>query len=132
MAQQGDAASGESQTSEEPIAGSRHPNPSFVRVARHSPGMCVRSDPSGAARPEPCNLPAQRLRLYDRGLIRPGMKADVVVFDAAKVEDKATFERPHLYAVGFKDIVINGKAIIANGELTKGRSGRILHGRAKQ
>ena len=77
-------------------------------------------------------LPAQRLKLYDRGLIRPGMKADVVVFDAAKVEDKATFERPHQYAVGFKDVVINGKAIIADGELTKERSGRILYGPAKQ
>ena len=60
------------------------------------------------------------------------MKADVVVFDAAQVEDKATFERPHQYAVGFKDVVINGKAIIADGELTKERSGRILYGPAKQ
>jgi dihydroorotase/N-acyl-D-amino-acid deacylase len=77
-------------------------------------------------------LPAQRLKLYDRGLIRPGMKADIVVFDPATAEDKATFEQPHQYAVGFKYVVVNGKALIADSQLTKDRSGRILYGPAKQ
>jgi N-acyl-D-amino-acid deacylase len=77
-------------------------------------------------------LPAQRLKLYDRGLIRPGMKADVVVFDPAQVEDKATFEKPHQYAAGFKYVLVNGKALIADGDLTKERSGRILYGPARQ
>ena len=77
-------------------------------------------------------LPAQRLKLYDRGLIRPGMKADLVVFDPAQVEDKATFEKPHQYAAGFKDVVVNGNRLIANGVLTNERSGRILYGPAKE
>jgi N-acyl-D-amino-acid deacylase len=77
-------------------------------------------------------LPATRLKLYDRGLLRPGMKADVVVFDAATVADKAEFAKPHQYAVGFKDIVINGKPVIVGGELTKERPGRVLYGPAKQ
>lgn len=77
-------------------------------------------------------LPAQRLKLYDRGLLRPGMKADVVVFDPDRVEDKATFEKPHQFAVGVQDVVVNGKALIADGNLTNQRSGRILYGPAKQ
>src|SRR5215831_10464798 len=77
-------------------------------------------------------LPAQRLKLYDRGLIRPAMKADVVVFDPERVEDKATFEKPHQYAVGFKHVVVNGTPLIADGELMKERTGRILYGPAKQ
>jgi len=57
-------------------------------------------------------LPAQRLKLYDRGLIRPGMKADITIFDPAKVEDKATFEKPHQYAVGFRYVLVNGNPVI--------------------
>jgi hypothetical protein len=48
------------------------------------------------------------------------------------VEDRATFEKPHQYAVGFKDVVINGKVLISDGELTRERSGRILYGPAKE
>jgi len=77
-------------------------------------------------------LPATRLKLYDRGLLRPGMKADVVVFDPATVADKADFAKPHQYAVGFHDVVINGKPVIVEGALTPGRPGRILYGPAKQ
>jgi N-acyl-D-amino-acid deacylase len=77
-------------------------------------------------------LPATRLKLYDRGLLRPGMKADVVVFDAATVADKAEFAKPHQYAVGFRDVVINGKLVIVGGELTAERPGRVLYGPAKQ
>ncbi len=77
-------------------------------------------------------LPATRLKLYDRGLLRPGMKADVVVFDPSTVADKAEFAKPHQYAVGFKDIVINGKAVIVGGELTAERPGRVLYGTGKQ
>jgi dihydroorotase/N-acyl-D-amino-acid deacylase len=77
-------------------------------------------------------LPAQRLKLYDRGLIRPGMKADLAIFDAATVADTATFEKPHQYAVGVKYVVVNGKLVIDDGKLTSERPGRILYGPAKQ
>ena len=76
--------------------------------------------------------PASRLKLYDRGLIRPGLKADLVVFDAAKVQDKATFENPHQYAEGVEWVFVNGKAIIAAGKPTAERPGRVLYGPAKR
>ena len=77
-------------------------------------------------------LPSQRLKLYDRGLIRPGMKADLAVFDPATVADMATFEKPHQYAVGVKYVIVNGKVVIDDGKLTAERPGRILYGPAKQ
>ena len=66
------------------------------------------------------------------GLIRPGMKADLAVFDPAKVEDKATFEKPHQYAVGYKYVLVNGKPVIVDDQLTNQRPGRVLYGPAKQ
>ncbi|HKD09522.1 MAG TPA: D-aminoacylase [Bryobacteraceae bacterium] len=75
-------------------------------------------------------LPAQRLKLYDRGLIRPGMRADLAIFDPATVADTATFEKPHQYAVGVKYVAVNGKVVIDNGRLTAERPGRILYGPA--
>jgi N-acyl-D-aspartate/D-glutamate deacylase len=77
-------------------------------------------------------LPAARLKMFDRGLLRPGMKADVVIFDAATVADKAEFEKPHQYAVGFSDVIVNGTPVIANGALTSERPGRVLYGPARQ
>jgi dihydroorotase/N-acyl-D-amino-acid deacylase len=77
-------------------------------------------------------LPAQRLKLYDRGLIRPGMKADVVVFDPAKVQDKATFENPHQYAVGYKWVLVNGAVVVEDDQVTSARPGRILYGPGKK
>jgi dihydroorotase/N-acyl-D-amino-acid deacylase len=76
------------------------------------------------------SLPAARLRLPDRGLLRPGMKADVAVFDAARVADKATFLNPHQYAEGVRDVLVNGKPIILNGKVTEERPGRVLYGPA--
>src|SRR6202043_3060306 len=58
------------------------------------------------------SFPAARLKLYDRGELRPGMKADVVVFDPAKVGDKAEFEKPHQYSVGVRDVMVNGKWVL--------------------
>jgi dihydroorotase/N-acyl-D-amino-acid deacylase len=73
-------------------------------------------------------LPAQRLKLWDRGLIRPGMKADIAIFDPDIVADKAEFGKPHQMAVGFSYVLVNGKLVIDGGRLTAERPGRVLYG----
>jgi hypothetical protein len=73
-------------------------------------------------------LPAQRVGLLDRGLLRPGMKADVAVFDPDTVGDLATFERPHQYATGVSMVIVNGTVVFENGAMTAARPGRLLHG----
>jgi dihydroorotase/N-acyl-D-amino-acid deacylase len=77
-------------------------------------------------------LPANRLLLSDRGLLRPGMKADIVVFDPAAVLDKATFAEPHQYAEGFRHVIVNGSITLLDGAMTGSRSGRVLYGQGKQ
>ena len=71
-------------------------------------------------------FPAQRMGIEDRGLIRPGLKADIAVFDAATVIDKATFEKPHQYAEGMRAVVVNGRVTLENGQMTGERAGRAL------
>jgi N-acyl-D-amino-acid deacylase len=75
------------------------------------------------------SFPAMRMRLMDRGLVRPGMKADIAVFDAAEVKDVATFEKPHRYAVGMHVVIVNGQIVLEeNGRMTSARPGRVLFG----
>ncbi|HUR32647.1 MAG TPA: D-aminoacylase [Vicinamibacterales bacterium] len=74
------------------------------------------------------SYPARRMGLADRGILRPGMKADVVVFDAATVIDKATFEKPHQYAAGVADVIVNGRPTLVDGTVTGERGGRTLKG----
>ncbi len=71
-------------------------------------------------------LPARRLGLADRGVLTPGAKADVVVFDAATVADRATYEDPHRYAAGIGHVLVNGRVVIADGEHTGALPGRVL------
>jgi len=76
------------------------------------------------------SLPAQRLGLTDRGLIRPGMKADIAVFDPGRVRDAATFEKPHQYAEGVSTVIVNGRIVLDGGSMLPVRPGRVLyHGR---
>lgn len=77
------------------------------------------------------SLPAQRIGLTDRGVIRPGLKADIVIFDPASVRDTATFENPHQYAEGFQTVLVNGMVVYADGKMTGEKPGRILYGPAR-
>jgi dihydroorotase/N-acyl-D-amino-acid deacylase len=72
------------------------------------------------------SYPAQRLGLLDRGVLRPGMKADIAVFDPARVRDAATFEQPHQYAEGFAYVIVNGQIVYERGTMTRSRPGRVL------
>jgi dihydroorotase/N-acyl-D-amino-acid deacylase len=71
---------------------------------------------------------AIRVGLTDRGLVRPGMMADLVVFDPATVADRATFEQPNRYSVGVRHVFVNGQAVVADGAITAARPGRALRG----
>ena len=73
-------------------------------------------------------FPATRLGLADRGIVRPGLKADLVVFDPAKVLDRATFERPHQYAEGFSYVITNGQIVFEGSTMTAARPGAVLYG----
>jgi N-acyl-D-amino-acid deacylase len=73
-------------------------------------------------------FPAARLGLSDRGVLRPGLKADIAVFDPATVRDTATFRNPHQYAEGFSLVIVNGQVIVESGEMTAARPGRVLYG----
>ncbi|MBX2915913.1 MAG: D-aminoacylase [Cyclobacteriaceae bacterium] len=72
------------------------------------------------------SLPAQKFNLRDRGLLREGMAADIVVFDAQTVGDAATFTNPHAYSTGFKYVLVNGEVVVDTGKHTGVRSGQVL------
>jgi N-acyl-D-amino-acid deacylase len=74
-------------------------------------------------------FPAQRLGLLDRGILRPGMKADIAVFDPAKVRDTATFDKPHAYAEGFSYVIVNGQIVFEGMAMTTARPGKVLYKR---
>ena len=71
---------------------------------------------------------ATRLSIGDRGLLREGMRADVVVFDPATIIDRATYERPHQLSAGVRDVFVNGVAVVQDGRHTGAKPGRIVRG----
>jgi len=73
-------------------------------------------------------LPAQRMRLVDRGVLKAGMWADVVVFDPEKVRDLATFENPNQLSVGMEYVLVNGVPVIEGGKATPALPGKVLRG----
>jgi N-acyl-D-amino-acid deacylase len=78
------------------------------------------------------SLPAENLRLRNRGRLRPGDFADVVVFDPATISDQATFDDPHRYATGVVHVLVNGVPVIREGEHTGALPGRVVRGPAWQ
>lgn len=74
-------------------------------------------------------LPATNLGIAERGALKPGYYADVVVFDPAAVADRATFEQPHRYAVGMRDVYVNGVAVLADGRHSGATPGRAVRGK---
>jgi N-acyl-D-amino-acid deacylase len=72
------------------------------------------------------SLPAQILGLRDRGLLREGFHADIVVFNPDTIKDKATFFEPHQYSEGIEFVLVNGEFVVGEGELTWKRPGRVL------
>ena len=72
------------------------------------------------------SLPAQKFQLKNRGLLREGYAADIVVFNEATVQDLSTYEQPHQYSTGFKYVLVNGQLVIANEQHNGTRSGIVL------
>jgi len=74
------------------------------------------------------SLAASRVGIMDRGILRPGMLADIVVFDPKTIEDVATYSDPLHYSVGVKSVFVNGRPVVWDGSITQERSGRALRG----
>jgi N-acyl-D-amino-acid deacylase len=72
--------------------------------------------------------PAARVGLSDRGILRPGMKADITVFDPAGIRDVSTWADPNRYSTGVRHVLVNGRAVVAGGTITEERPGRVLRG----
>ncbi|HEV2379725.1 MAG TPA: D-aminoacylase [Terriglobia bacterium] len=78
------------------------------------------------------SLPAQIMGLQDRGLLRPGMAADLTIFDPQTIKDRATFEDPSQYPAGIPYVIVNGVVVIDQGQHTGAKPGRVLYGRGRR
>ncbi|MFN3839477.1 MAG: N-acyl-D-amino-acid deacylase family protein [Cyclobacteriaceae bacterium] len=74
------------------------------------------------------SLPASNLKIQKRGLLKPGYYADIAIFNPEKVQDHATFEKPHQYATGMVHVFVNGTQVLQDGEHTGARPGRVVRG----
>ncbi len=111
------------------LKSSAHPRAygSFARLL----GRYVRDEqliPLEAAIHRLTGFAAQRLGIRRRGRLRPGYYADIVVFDPARVGDKATYQKPHQYATGVEHVLVNGVVVLKDGEHTGARPGRVVRG----
>src|SRR6185503_12530459 len=78
------------------------------------------------------SLPAQTFGLRDRGLIREGFAADLVIFDETAISDRASFDAPHQYAVGISTVIVNGQIVFDGLVLTGAMPGQALYGTGRK
>jgi N-acyl-D-aspartate/D-glutamate deacylase len=106
-----------------------HPHPRYYGTFPRVLGRYVREDHvltlEDAIR-KMTSANAAKIGVLDRGILRPGMMADVSIFDAAHIIDNATFEKPHQYATGVEYVIVNGRIVLDHGRHTGARPGRIL------
>jgi N-acyl-D-amino-acid deacylase len=118
-------------TSPEGILGQEHPHPraygTFPRILRKYVGEEKKLTLEDAIRKFSA-LPAQRMRLTGRGVLKQGLWADVVVFDPATIRDVATFENPNQLSQGMEYVLVNGIAVVDGGKLTGALPGKVLRG----
>jgi N-acyl-D-amino-acid deacylase len=118
-------------TSPQGILGQEHPHPraygAFPRILRKYVREEKKLTLDDAIRKFTA-LPAQRMRLTDRGVLKKGMWADIVIFDPATIRDVATFENPNQLSAGMDYVLVNGVAVIAAGRMTGALPGKILRG----
>jgi dihydroorotase/N-acyl-D-amino-acid deacylase len=117
--------------SPEGILGTEHPHPrayaTFPRILRKYVREERKLSLEDAIRKFSA-LAAQRMRLTDRGVLKSGMWADVVIFNPATVRDTATFENPNQLAQGMDYVLVNGVPVIEQGKMTGARPGKVLRG----
>ncbi len=118
-------------TSPDGLLGKEHPHPraygTFPRILKKYVREERRLTLEDAIR-KFTSLPAQRMRLGDRGVLKVGMWADVVVFDPERVRDRSTFAKPNQLAEGMQWVLVNGTPVIDNGQATGALPGRVLRG----
>ena len=118
-------------TAPEGLLGTEHPHPraygTFPRILRKYVREEKQLALSDAIRKFSA-LAAQRMRLTDRGVLKLGMWADVVIFDPEKITDKATFESPNQLSEGMEFVLVNGVPVIADGKMTGALPGKVLRG----
>jgi N-acyl-D-amino-acid deacylase len=118
-------------TSPQGLLGEEHPHPraygTFPRILRKYVREEHRLRLEEAIRKFSA-LPAQRMRLTDRGVLKRGLWADVVVFDPATIADRSTFSSPNQPAVGMRWVLVNGVPVIADGQMTGAKPGHVLRG----
>jgi N-acyl-D-amino-acid deacylase len=122
------ASDGQAIAPDGPLAAAK-PHPRFYGTFPRVLGRMVREQQALAMEQaiwKMTGYPAARLGLRDRGLLRPGMRADITVFRADGVLDSATYDAPHVYPRGVEYVVVNGKIALLHGTATGVRAGRVL------